>query len=83
MIPSFRLLLPAIILASTAAFIPIVPSYERPTTNTHAIPDALATVANNMWIATIDADIDNIPENEFATVFAGGIVSEIGRGVSV
>ena len=31
--------------------------------------------ANNLWIATIDADIDSIPTNEFGTVFAGGIVS--------
>ncbi len=30
------------------------------------------------FISTISADIDNIPENEFATVFAGGIAVMIG-----
>jgi hypothetical protein len=30
--------------------------------------------AQSLWISTIDGDIDKIPVNEFATVFAGGIV---------
>jgi hypothetical protein len=45
----------------------------------HAIDPNVASLdvwnaAQSLWIATIDADIDKIPENEFATVFAGGIV---------
>lgn len=31
--------------------------------------------ASNMWLATIDADIAAIPDNEFAPIFMGGIVS--------
>lgn len=31
-----------------------------------------------IWIATIDSDIANIPDNEFASVFAGGIVVMFG-----
>jgi len=38
--------------------------------------DILTTAANNIWLATIDGDIDAIPTNEFGTVFAGGIVSQ-------
>jgi hypothetical protein len=37
---------------------------------------ALAS-ASNMWLATIDADIAAIPDNEFAPIFMGGIVSRI------
>ena len=36
---------------------------------------ASSVTANNLLLATIDSDIANIPDNEFATVFAGGIVS--------
>ena len=38
-------------------------------------PSDMLNSASNFWIATIDADIDSIPTNEFGTVFAGGIVS--------
>ena len=34
-----------------------------------------AASASSFLISTIDSDIDSIPTNEFATVFAGGIVS--------
>lgn len=37
-------------------------------------PDAM----NSMLVATIDSDIANIPENEFTTVFTGGIVVMFG-----
>ena len=41
--------------------------------------DAAAAAANNLFlIATIDSDIANIPDNEFASVFAGGIVVMFG-----
>lgn len=35
-------------------------------------------VANSLIVATIDSDIANIPTNEFAPVFAGGIVVMFG-----
>jgi hypothetical protein len=47
---------------------------DLPSSAESASMDILNTV-NHLWIATIDSDIANIPENEFATVFAGGIVS--------
>eukprot|EP00560_Eucampia_antarctica_P005416 CAMPEP_0197837236 /NCGR_PEP_ID=MMETSP1437-20131217/31528_1 /TAXON_ID=49252 ORGANISM="Eucampia antarctica, Strain CCMP1452" /NCGR_SAMPLE_ID=MMETSP1437 /ASSEMBLY_ACC=CAM_ASM_001096 /LENGTH=239 /DNA_ID=CAMNT_0043444113 /DNA_START=74 /DNA_END=793 /DNA_ORIENTATION=- len=34
------------------------------------------------WLATVSADIDNIPSNEFTTVFAGGIMVMFGGVVS-
>jgi len=34
--------------------------------------------AGNLIISTIDSDIANIPDNEFATVFAGGILVMVG-----
>ena len=39
--------------------------------------DSVLSTASNMWLATIDADIAAIPDNEFAPIFAGGIVSRI------
>jgi hypothetical protein len=40
------------------------------------VSDVVASAANtNMWLATIDADIQAIPDNEFTTIFTGGIVS--------
>ena len=39
-------------------------------------------VASNMWISTIDSDIANIPQNEFAPVFMGGIVVMFGGVIS-
>jgi hypothetical protein len=37
---------------------------------------------NNMLIATIDSDIASVPENEFAPIFAGGILVMFGGVVS-
>ena len=37
--------------------------------------DFVEAAAHSMWLATIDGDIDSIPNNEFGTIFAGGIVS--------
>jgi hypothetical protein len=37
--------------------------------------DGFLTASNNFLIATIDQDIAAIPDNEFAPIFAGGIVS--------
>jgi uncharacterized membrane protein len=43
---------------------------------TEFVSTAAATVSGSgFWISTIDSDIANIPTNEFAQVFAGGIVS--------
>ena len=39
----------------------------------HDVAEMVTAAANSVWLATIDADIEAIPENEFATVFAGGI----------
>jgi hypothetical protein len=40
------------------------------------VSDVVASAASNsMWLATIDADIQAIPDNEFRTIFTGGIVS--------
>ena len=44
----------------------------------HDVADIVTAAANNLWLATIDADIEAIPENEFATVFAGGIGVMVG-----
>lgn len=41
-------------------------------------PEGWVNSCNAMLIATIDSDIANIPDNEFATVFAGGIVVMFG-----
>ena len=47
------------------------------TTQRHMLSDTTAA-ANSLLIATIDSDIANIPDNEFALVFAGGIVVMFG-----
>jgi hypothetical protein len=39
-------------------------------------------MASNVWLATIDADIANIPTNEFAPVFFGGIAVMFGGVLS-
>jgi hypothetical protein len=39
-------------------------------------------MASNMWLSTIDSDIANIPMNEFAPVFFGGIAVMFGGVVS-
>lgn len=41
----------------------------------HEASDLFTAAASNVWLATIDGDIAAIPDNEFTTVFAGGIVS--------
>ncbi|CAJ1943202.1 unnamed protein product [Cylindrotheca closterium] len=46
---------------------------EKTALNLHDMSEIVTAAANSVWLATIDADIDAIPENEFATVFAGGI----------
>jgi hypothetical protein len=45
------------------------------------LPEAWADVSS-MIVATIDSDIANIPQNEFAPVFMGGIVVIFGGLVS-
>lgn len=47
-------------------------------------PDVLATsvVYNPFLLSTIDADIDNIPTDDFGTVFAGGIMVMFGGVLS-
>lgn len=58
-------------------------------TNLHMIPDlsdpiqmlsSMSSASN--FISTVSADIDSIPTNEFATVFAGGITVMIGGVLS-
>jgi hypothetical protein len=44
-------------------------------TKTMMVPD---TLVNTLIVATIDADIANIPTNEFAPIFAGGIAVMFG-----
>jgi hypothetical protein len=40
------------------------------------VSDVVASAADHsMWLATIDADIQAIPDNEFTAIFTGGIVS--------
>lgn len=41
-----------------------------------------ADAVNSLLIATIDSDIANIPDNEFSSVFAGGIVVMFGGLIS-
>ena len=36
-------------------------------------PSSMARFGDSLWLATIDADIANIPTNEFRTVFMGGL----------
>jgi hypothetical protein len=40
--------------------------------------DAVASVSNSLLIATVDADIANLSDNEFAPIFAGGILVMFG-----
>jgi hypothetical protein len=54
-----------------------MPSRDRAGSDTSLemiIPDAAISAANSFMVATIDADIANISNDEFKTVFAGGIV---------
>jgi hypothetical protein len=70
-------LVPSVVLG----FSPMIPTPQLASnTNSalHAFDPAssldLLNTAQSLWVATIDSDIANIPTNEFATVFAGGIV---------
>lgn len=77
------------IIASSQAFLPQIQNHRIrnsvPTENAalhlHDVSDVVSsaattmlTHANSLWLSTIDSDIEAIPENEFATVFAGGLV---------
>jgi hypothetical protein len=48
---------------------------QQPQHPLQMMPDSGMLESASVWLATIDSDIANIPTNEFATVFAGGIVS--------
>lgn len=56
-------------------------SFVRPSQQLYMQLDesSLLFYTNNMWISTIDADIANIPTDQFGLVFAGGIVSVMRR----
>lgn len=83
-------------LAGAAAFVPNHSGFRvnQPTSNplklmngevVDVVSNSAATAAshfNNMLIATIDADIANVPENEFAPIFAGGIMVMFGGVLS-
>jgi hypothetical protein len=64
-------------IASTSPFVRPSSSVQPLHLFDHAmVSDVVASAANtNMWLATIDADIQAIPDNEFTTIFTGGIVS--------
>lgn len=83
-------------LAGAAAFVPTHSGFRarQPTSKplklmNGEVADTVSTSAataashfNNMLIATIDADIANVPENEFAPIFAGGIMVMFGGVLS-
>ena len=48
--------------------------YATTSTKRYVVPD----IASSLIVATIDADIANIPTNEFAPIFAGGIAVMFG-----
>lgn len=48
--------------------------YDKSTVKRYVTPD----VVSSLIVATIDADIANIPTNEFAPIFAGGILVMFG-----
>ena len=71
-------LAPSTVFGFSPAAIPQTQQFPTSTSARHAIdPSSSVDLLNSAsnWIATIDGDIANIPTNEFATVFAGGIVS--------
>lgn len=57
---------------------------QQPTSSLNMVPLEGMNAINSAssLISTISADIDNIPSNEFATVFAGGITVMIGGVLS-
>lgn len=52
----------------------VVYFHDTHSTRRYVTPD----IANSLIVATIDADIANIPTNEFAPIFAGGIAVMFG-----
>jgi len=61
----------------------------RQSTQQHMLPDtflltdfSFLSTSSNMFLSTIDSDIANIPTNEFAPVFMGGIVVMFGGVLS-
>jgi hypothetical protein len=72
-----------LVLASADAFVPC--TYNNPNTRNVYFRDTSSTkrfiapdIASSLIVATIDADIANIPTNEFAPIFAGGIAVMFG-----
>jgi hypothetical protein len=61
--------------SSLHLYVPSLDDIHALTTATpsHAAAAAAAASASSVLLSTIDSDIANIPENEFRTVFAGGI----------
>lgn len=47
---------------------------EMVTSAAAAAASLSSSSSSSMWISTIDSDIANIPQNEFATIFTGGLV---------
>mmetsp|Transcript_29956 Transcript_29956/g.45412 ORF Transcript_29956/g.45412 Transcript_29956/m.45412 type:complete len:194 (-) Transcript_29956:199-780(-) len=60
-----------LLIPSSIAFLSQPPTFAGKVTSTSS-QNLLPGEATN-WIATIDSDIANIPENEFAPVFLGGL----------
>lgn len=69
MLPTIFLI--QLLIPSSIAFLSQPPTFARKVTSTSS-QNLLPGEATN-WIATIDSDIANIPENEFAPVFFGGL----------
>ena len=73
-------------MGSTAAFVPNninttgKPTAKKTSSSVKMIPmdDISSIYSASSLISTISADIDNIPTDDFATVFAGGIAVMIG-----
>lgn len=78
-------LLGSMMLVEAAAFVSrvsVAPSRTKPL---HLMNGEVAEIVssssaafNNLLVATIDSDIANVPENEFAPIFAGGILVMFG-----
>ena len=59
--------------SSLHLYVPSLDDIHALTTATPSHAAAAAAAASSVLLSTIDSDIANIPENEFRTVFAGGI----------
>ncbi|CAB9511890.1 expressed unknown protein [Seminavis robusta] len=69
----------------TTAFVSRMPTPTTRSKPLHMLPSTTETMlshANNFWVATIDADIAKISDNEFAPIFAGGILVMFGGVIS-